>query len=364
MVAGDPCIGSKRERSWQQGINLEQTMFKPWPIVKPGAETPGKRIKILSDTTLEQNTQDAIIRNHKTKKDGTFVPTTHHVLIEPGNSLILEEDHREANQNQLDSIKEQDHILQQDEEYLSGWYDEDIDQTMFEIAESFQTTQQPSLLDPPKSSNPASQEDSFETQDLVDDGIDWEDAFTHVERTQALFSSDQSSPSNLTQTTSSLMVPIFTRPPFPPTILDCSPIMGLSSSTLLRTCFGTEKLLVAHISCASYSKDYMIELFARVFYSTREIGSRTQHFHFFDLWKDCPPHPRGTLTNWRHESLMDKQSKSFLRLTRTSPKYCRCLCKVEKNRNSMIGWTLDIKFIRETSWDEIDFVRHVVYRDG
>ena len=197
----------------------------------------------------------------------------------------------------------------------------------------------------------------------------------------------QNAPST-TDCLSSFPMELRARPPFPRKIRDRSPITGLSSKTLLRTVFRIGDLKKASLSpspevipnmpsCAQNSSSIIVELFARVSFSSRETLAKVQHFKFLDLCKDDPPYPIGTFKDWRTGSLGDVASRAFLQRDLRAPaitaemqqrqgqisKYCRCLCSLVNDRNTLLGWALNIESIRETDWLEIDFVRQVVFRD-
>ena len=76
----------------------------------------------------------------------------------------------------------------------------------------------------------------------------------------------------------------FVRPPFPSLIVDRCPVSGLSGQTFLRTCFRIGEMFQAGSSCSAQKLNPVIELFARVNFSSREPGTTKQHFQFMDLW--------------------------------------------------------------------------------
>ncbi|KAL8811009.1 MAG: hypothetical protein Q9223_007624, partial [Gallowayella weberi] len=105
----------------------------------------------------------------------------------------------------------------------------------------------------------------------------------------------------------------FIRPPFPNAIRDRSPVLGLNSDTLLRTCFRIGEALNAGSSALRTRIDAVIELYARVTFSERPPGSVKQHFHFADIFSpDKPPFLKGTYGVWKGCDLWDLDSKVFL----------------------------------------------------
>ena len=148
----------------------------------------------------------------------------------------------------------------------------------------------------------------------------------------------------------------FARPDFPGLVLDRSPVVGLSSQTYLRTCFRIGEMYKEGIRRASLGQDAVIELFCRVTFSSRELGSTKQHFQFSDLWHDRPPYSNGLLANYKTTELANSESKAFLDDSGTM---ARCLGRFNRDlKNST--WLLHIINIRETDWEEIRWTREVV----
>lgn len=73
------------------------------------------------------------------------------------------------------------------------------------------------------------------------------------------------------------------RLPFPHSILDRSPITGLSSHTLLRTCFRLGAALSTGCAAARANRPVLIELYARVLASERSMETGIQTFVLGDL---------------------------------------------------------------------------------
>ena len=100
----------------------------------------------------------------------------------------------------------------------------------------------------------------------------------------------------------------------------------------------------------------MIELFARVTFSSRETGSTKQHFQFADLWHDRPPYPNGILANYKTTGLAEIESKVFLH---ENGKMARCLGRFKRDAKNSV-WVLHIVNIRETDWEEIRWTKEIV----
>ncbi|KAI1211288.1 uncharacterized protein F4807DRAFT_32037 [Annulohypoxylon truncatum] len=151
----------------------------------------------------------------------------------------------------------------------------------------------------------------------------------------------------------------FVRPPFPEKIHDRSTVSGLSSDTLLRTCFRIGEMVNQAAHCLGHQQEAVFELFARVNYSSRESLQRRQHFQFIDLFKDQRPYPAGVLTNWRVGGQLDRQSSAFLNVS-AEPKICRCICKPIRDSKTTIGLSLVVLAIRESDWMQIKWTKQIL----
>ncbi|KAI1416547.1 hypothetical protein F5Y13DRAFT_154198 [Hypoxylon sp. FL1857] len=151
----------------------------------------------------------------------------------------------------------------------------------------------------------------------------------------------------------------FVRPPFPEKARDRSVIPGLSSNTVLRTCFRTGEMINQAANCLNHRQDVVFELFARVTYSSRESLQRRQHFQFVDLFKDQRPYPAGVLSDWRVGSQLDRQSSVFLS-TSSEPRICRCVCKPIRDPKIAIRFSLVILAIREIDWMQVRWAKKIV----
>ncbi|KAK2006340.1 hypothetical protein LZ32DRAFT_102199 [Colletotrichum eremochloae] len=153
------------------------------------------------------------------------------------------------------------------------------------------------------------------------------------------------------------------RPPFPPKVRDRSVVVGLSSTTMMRTCFRIGELLNAHTKCTREKQDVVLELFARVRHSSRESTARVQHFQLRDLFTDKQPYLSGVFRDWKLNSSLDHHSKSFLGPSGEN-KLCRCVCKLSDTKTATIGRSAMILSIRETAWDKIFWALRIVARDA
>ncbi|KAL8705467.1 MAG: hypothetical protein Q9201_001398 [Fulgogasparrea decipioides] len=154
----------------------------------------------------------------------------------------------------------------------------------------------------------------------------------------------------------------FVRPPFPAPIRDRSPILGLNTRTVLRTCFRIGEALNAGSTALRTNTDAIIELYARVLHSERSAGSVKQHFHFMDVFSpDKPPYLKGSYGLWRGNRLWDEDSKVFLgeggkgKMARVTGR----LTREDMGR----GVELRILSVWEAAWDDVETCKgHFFYR--
>lgn len=230
----------------------------------------------------------------------------------------------------------------------------------------------------PKDSQPASMTGGIDEieEDLLDDDVDWNTVYAITSTIPKVSSSvgpeDVVHSQPLGQNTN-IEKPIeknhwgqkatplrpFIRPPFPEKTRDRSTVPGLSSDTVLRTCFRIGEMVNQAAHCLCHRQDAVFELFARVNYSNRESLQRRQHFQFIDLFKDQRPYPAGVLTNWRVGSQLDRQSSAFLNVS-AEPRICRCICKPIRDPKAAIGLSLVVLAIRESDWTQVEWTKQVV----
>ena len=157
----------------------------------------------------------------------------------------------------------------------------------------------------------------------------------------------------------------FARPNFPSTIRERSPVIGLSCNTFLRTCFKIGEMLNEGKRCNSFGQSATLELFARVVKSHREEGTTKQHFTFFDLWSEYPPHPHGILDNYRSSALVESESRAFVdAASRGEYLMARCIGRLLREPKNTSRWFLQIHNIRETDWEEIRWTKQIASACG
>ena len=148
----------------------------------------------------------------------------------------------------------------------------------------------------------------------------------------------------------------FARPTFPSLVLDRSPILGVSTSSFLRTCFRIgEALNVA--TQASYTNTHpLVELYARVTYSHR-VGVE-QFIQFADLFRsEKPPFLSGSFVGWKGVELWDHDSKAFLGNAGIG-KVARCVGTIKRNETGK-GWKMMVLSIWEANWEDVGYVKGV-----
>lgn len=151
----------------------------------------------------------------------------------------------------------------------------------------------------------------------------------------------------------------FARPEFPGIVRDRCPIVGVSAQSFLRVCFRIGELFKEGARCNAAGQDAVIELFARVNFSSREAGTTKQHFRFMDLWSEHPPFPTGILSNFKTSSLADSESLFFVD-DMGKGEMVRCLGRLKKEKKSDTGWIFDIINVRGTDWEEIRWTKIIV----
>ncbi|KAK3492920.1 uncharacterized protein B0T23DRAFT_152867 [Neurospora hispaniola] len=219
---------------------------------------------------------------------------------------------------------------------------------------------------------PVGNDQNADTENLLDEDIDWDEVFQHLPAAPKEDNTSQfvKLPNEVNQPlenaiewmqSRSISPPKyqpFARPPFRSPLRNKSPVEGLLNTTVLRTCFRLDSVFKEVTQCFREDQEVTFELFARVSYSSREKGSRVQHFQLIDLFEEQPPHLSGVLTRWKNDSLVEKEASRFLDVPNN--KMCRCMCRPRKAKKPEIGWDLEVLRIRVTDWHEIESVRSVV----
>ena len=153
-------------------------------------------------------------------------------------------------------------------------------------------------------------------------------------------------------------VPII-RLPFPRLARDRSPILGLMNSTVLRMCFRIGEALNAAAVASRNNTDAVIELYARVMYSEREInGGLKQYFQFGDLFTDKPPFLSGSYNLWRGVPLWKEDSGVFLG-GKARGKMARVMGRIKRPEK---GATCEITVLSiwEIDWEDVQMAKGII----
>lgn len=151
----------------------------------------------------------------------------------------------------------------------------------------------------------------------------------------------------------------FVRPPFTKLIRDRSPIVGLSCRMVLRICFRLGEALNAAAIASRSNVDTIIELYANVVASKREMGSFKQTFTFADIFMhERPPFLHGTYALWRGVELWDHDSRAFLG-ENNGGKMARVIGRINRNEEKT-GWIMAIMNIWQVDWEDIGIAKGIV----
>ena len=144
-----------------------------------------------------------------------------------------------------------------------------------------------------------------------------------------------------------------TRSSFPKPVRDRSPIIGLTSEALLRTCFRVGEAINQGSRAAKQGQDVFLELYARI--RSSERTETKQHFVFCDLFHERPPYLSAVYEAaiWRPVELFNYDSGRLLQERRA----CRCIGKLKRTGS---GWTMVVFNIWETTWEDITWVEGII----
>jgi hypothetical protein len=140
---------------------------------------------------------------------------------------------------------------------------------------------------------------------------------------------------------------------YPDAVRDRSPIIGLSSNIVLRTCFRIgEAINQAHQSSKS-GKHVVFELYARILESERD--DTTQYFTFCDLFHGKPPYIKATYSAalWKPVQLFNYDCTRLQQQGRI----CRCMGTLKRDGKE---WVMSVLNIWEATWDDIKWVEGIV----
>ncbi|KAF1923014.1 uncharacterized protein M421DRAFT_426249 [Didymella exigua CBS 183.55] len=143
------------------------------------------------------------------------------------------------------------------------------------------------------------------------------------------------------------------RPPFPTAVRDRSPIIGMSSNTVLRSCFRVGEAISQSCHAAKAGNDILVELYARVLSSERD--DLQQRFTFCDLFHAKPPYVQATYAAaiWKSVQLFEYDSARLMQQGRI----CRCIGTMKRNGKD---WVMMVLNIWEATWDDVQWVEGIV----
>lgn len=143
------------------------------------------------------------------------------------------------------------------------------------------------------------------------------------------------------------------RPAFPGPVRDRSPIVGLSSKMLLKTCFRIGEAVNQSCQASKSGQQITIELYARVLNSERT--DKNQVFTFCDLFHAKPPYIKAVYDAaiWKPVQLFEYDSRRLLQAGRM----CRCMGTMKRKEKE---WVMTVHNIWEATWDDISWVEGIV----
>ncbi|KZM26134.1 uncharacterized protein EKO05_0010595 [Ascochyta rabiei] len=143
------------------------------------------------------------------------------------------------------------------------------------------------------------------------------------------------------------------RPAFPAAVRDRSPIIGLSSETVLKTCFRVGEAINQSCQANKNGNNILIELYTRVLHSERD--DLQQRFTFCDLFHAKPPYIQGVYAAaiWKSVQLFEYDSARLLQQGRI----CRCMGMLKRDGKN---WIMTVLNVWEATWDDVQWVRGIV----
>lgn len=143
------------------------------------------------------------------------------------------------------------------------------------------------------------------------------------------------------------------RTPFPTAVRDRSPIIGLSSNTVLRSCFRVGEAISQSCHAAKAGNNILVELYARVLNSERD--DLQQRFTFCDLFHAKPPYIQASYAAaiWKTVQLFEYDSARLMQQGRI----CRCIGTMKRNSKD---WVMTVLNIWEATWDDVQWVEGIM----
>lgn len=146
------------------------------------------------------------------------------------------------------------------------------------------------------------------------------------------------------------------RTPFPSSILDRSPLFGITSAVTLRTCFRVGEAINAGCQAVRSHKNVVLELYARVTASHREPKpKRKQVCTIRDLYHDHPTRLEGTFDLWDQSVLWELDSRPFL-AAGPDGMIARMIALMKRDG---LQWRLEILNIWQADWDDVEYAASI-----
>jgi len=204
----------------------------------------------------------------------------------------------------------------------------------------------PTLYTPSKRSTPSSLSTSPTSPD------------TPITRSSPLAERSPNVAAHIVPTKDGRPVP-FVRPSFPKPLLPRSPVMGVSQTAVLRTCFRIGEALNAASVALRNSTDAIVELYCRVKYSDREPTAYKQLFELVDLFTpDKAPSLDGQYAIWKGVDLWEHDSRQFLAEGGRGKK-ARVIGRIKRGKKNE-GWEIGILSVWQVDWEDIGIAKGVV----
>ena len=151
----------------------------------------------------------------------------------------------------------------------------------------------------------------------------------------------------------------FARPAFPAPVRDRSPILGLSRSPVLRTCFRIGEALNVASSSSHNNLDTVIQLYARTTYSERDANGVKQYFQFADLFRsERPPFLNGSYDIWKGSELWELDSSRFLG-EKGKGQIARVVGRMKRDDKTK-AWKMTILSIWKATLEDVGYAKGVV----
>lgn len=152
--------------------------------------------------------------------------------------------------------------------------------------------------------------------------------------------------------------PPIVRKPFPDLVLDRSPVFGLSTAPVLRTCFRIGEALNIGCDAARNNRNIVLELFARLESTgSSSDGGRGRTFTFGDLYHFRPPKLTAVEIPCKEDALWKRFDGEILKGMQSASLICRCLGRMKRHKDT---WQFELTLVRPSTWQEIERTREVV----